>query len=271
MTTSLIETANTTDTLSHSKSSSSSNSIASTGADQMTSQLETASSTHGLASSSLSPSSSSSSANAIVNASSILNLSPLSSSSSSFGANVSSIDPAKLASVAAHLAPTSQADELSQHIDQNDQTKLLNVDTSILAAQSQDQHNIATTVPVIDNALLNSSTLKIVSPLPTHTNNNQTTEEQTNLQQQSSPSQSTTSIINGNETKPLTPSSTPNPLVSPQNAAQNASTTPTTNATTTATNVASPVPKRLHVSNIPFRFRDPDLRAMFGVSINHLV
>jgi hypothetical protein len=26
------------------------------------------------------------------------------------------------------------------------------------------------------------------------------------------------------------------------------------------------VPKRLHVSNIPFRFRDPDLRAMFGVS-----
>jgi len=27
-----------------------------------------------------------------------------------------------------------------------------------------------------------------------------------------------------------------------------------------------PVPKRLHVSNIPFRFRDPDLRAMFGVS-----
>ncbi|XP_029619866.1 RNA binding protein fox-1 homolog 1-like [Salmo trutta] len=25
-------------------------------------------------------------------------------------------------------------------------------------------------------------------------------------------------------------------------------------------------PKRLHVSNIPFRFRDPDLRQMFGVS-----
>jgi len=25
-------------------------------------------------------------------------------------------------------------------------------------------------------------------------------------------------------------------------------------------------PKRLHVSNIPFRFRDPDLRSMFGVS-----
>lgn len=27
-------------------------------------------------------------------------------------------------------------------------------------------------------------------------------------------------------------------------------------------------PKRLHVSNIPFRFREPDLRVMFGVSIN---
>jgi len=27
-------------------------------------------------------------------------------------------------------------------------------------------------------------------------------------------------------------------------------------------------PKRLHVSNIPFRFRDPDLRTLFGVSFN---
>ena len=29
-------------------------------------------------------------------------------------------------------------------------------------------------------------------------------------------------------------------------------------------------PKRLHVSNIPFRFRDPDLRNMFGVSIYNI-
>ena len=29
-------------------------------------------------------------------------------------------------------------------------------------------------------------------------------------------------------------------------------------------------PKRLHVSNIPFRFRDPDLRQMFGVSAPEL-
>lgn len=28
-------------------------------------------------------------------------------------------------------------------------------------------------------------------------------------------------------------------------------------------------PKRLHVSNIPFRFRDPDLRQMFGVCVLH--
>lgn len=28
-------------------------------------------------------------------------------------------------------------------------------------------------------------------------------------------------------------------------------------------------PKRLHVSNIPFRFRDPDLRQMFGVKTDH--
>lgn len=27
-------------------------------------------------------------------------------------------------------------------------------------------------------------------------------------------------------------------------------------------------PKRLHVSNIPFRFRDPDLRQMFGVRVS---
>lgn len=30
--------------------------------------------------------------------------------------------------------------------------------------------------------------------------------------------------------------------------------------------VKEQTPKRLHVSNIPFRFRDPDLRNMFGVS-----
>lgn len=39
--------------------------------------------------------------------------------------------------------------------------------------------------------------------------------------------------------------------------------------TTVAITVTDPTknqPKRLHVSNIPFRFRDPDLRAMFGVS-----
>ncbi|KAL1514191.1 hypothetical protein ABEB36_003486 [Hypothenemus hampei] len=40
-----------------------------------------------------------------------------------------------------------------------------------------------------------------------------------------------------------------------------------TKATGTGTQAATDIanqPKRLHVSNIPFRFRDPDLRAMFG-------
>lgn len=32
-------------------------------------------------------------------------------------------------------------------------------------------------------------------------------------------------------------------------------------------NEAKDTPKRLHVSNIPFRFRDPDLRQMFGVRV----
>lgn len=45
-------------------------------------------------------------------------------------------------------------------------------------------------------------------------------------------------------------------------------TTTTSITSTTVTNtsdVNSNQPKRLHVSNIPFRFRDPDLRQLFGV------
>uniref|UniRef100_A0A1A9WT82 RRM domain-containing protein n=1 Tax=Glossina brevipalpis TaxID=37001 RepID=A0A1A9WT82_9MUSC len=41
------------------------------------------------------------------------------------------------------------------------------------------------------------------------------------------------------------------------------------NTPSTATIDAKNQPKRLHVSNIPFRFRDPDLRAMFGYSDNN--
>lgn len=41
----------------------------------------------------------------------------------------------------------------------------------------------------------------------------------------------------------------------------------TTPATATQGTDLKGQPKRLHVSNIPFRFRDPDLRAMFGVSL----
>lgn len=42
----------------------------------------------------------------------------------------------------------------------------------------------------------------------------------------------------------------------------------TTPATATQGTDLKGQPKRLHVSNIPFRFRDPDLRAMFGVSFS---
>ncbi|GIX97266.1 RNA binding protein fox-1 homolog 3 [Caerostris darwini] len=44
--------------------------------------------------------------------------------------------------------------------------------------------------------------------------------------------------------------------------ATNSTTVTTTIPTTDATKVSQP--KRLHVSNIPFRFRDPDLRQLFG-------
>jgi RNA binding protein fox-1 len=40
----------------------------------------------------------------------------------------------------------------------------------------------------------------------------------------------------------------------------------TQNTTDSSSGSGKNQPKRLHVSNIPFRFRDPDLRAMFGVS-----
>lgn len=43
--------------------------------------------------------------------------------------------------------------------------------------------------------------------------------------------------------------------------------TPLTSGATSTLSDSKSQPKRLHVSNIPFRFRDPDLRAMFGVRI----
>lgn len=40
----------------------------------------------------------------------------------------------------------------------------------------------------------------------------------------------------------------------------------TSTSVASAGTTAAPIqPKRLHVSNIPFRFRDPDLRQLFGV------
>jgi len=42
---------------------------------------------------------------------------------------------------------------------------------------------------------------------------------------------------------------------------------PTTAASAAA--AAAQGPKRLHVSNIPFRFREADLRNLLGVSVSH--
>ena len=54
---------------------------------------------------------------------------------------------------------------------------------------------------------------------------------------------------------------------SPTTLSSSSTTTTSSTSTTTSTNQ----PKRLHVSNIPFRFRDPDLRQLFGVSQCHSV
>ncbi|XP_046819788.1 RNA binding protein fox-1 homolog 2 isoform X6 [Vespa crabro] len=56
---------------------------------------------------------------------------------------------------------------------------------------------------------------------------------------------------------------------SPEGAVEAGSLVPVTSGATTPATVTQATdlkgqPKRLHVSNIPFRFRDPDLRAMFG-------
>ena len=51
------------------------------------------------------------------------------------------------------------------------------------------------------------------------------------------------------------------PASSASSSSPSSSSTPTITATQTTIQ-----PKRLHVSNIPFRFRDPDLRQLFGVS-----
>ncbi|VBB33723.1 unnamed protein product [Acanthocheilonema viteae] len=56
------------------------------------------------------------------------------------------------------------------------------------------------------------------------------------------------------------PQMPPPSTVQSQPAAPNALTTPDPS---TSSNSVDSAPKRLHVSNIPFRFRDPDLRAMF--------
>ncbi|VDN02835.1 unnamed protein product [Thelazia callipaeda] len=60
--------------------------------------------------------------------------------------------------------------------------------------------------------------------------------------------------------RPQMPPPTSTSQVQQQSTASNTLTTPDPS---TSSNSIDSAPKRLHVSNIPFRFRDPDLRAMF--------
>ncbi|CAF0873547.1 unnamed protein product [Brachionus calyciflorus] len=62
----------------------------------------------------------------------------------------------------------------------------------------------------------------------------------------------------------ITPSSTSSSDLAKNDDSTNLPTDLNNNTTTNTTTSTANQPKRLHVSNIPFRFRDPDLRAMFG-------
>lgn len=69
----------------------------------------------------------------------------------------------------------------------------------------------------------------------------------------------------GQQTAPTQPGNE----ASPEGAVEGGSLVPVTSGATTPATATQGTdlkgqPKRLHVSNIPFRFRDPDLRAMFG-------
>jgi hypothetical protein len=109
---------------------------------------------------------------------------------------------------------------------------------AVVSSQSAQQSLISTT-NTINNNIINPLISSSVNNCNTNTiisnNNNQTV----------STSTTTTSVANNtiNET-PKTPINT--------------------NQTNTVNNPNVNQPKRLHVSNIPFRFRDPDLRQLFG-------
>ena len=78
-----------------------------------------------------------------------------------------------------------------------------------------------------------------------------------------------TTVVSGPHNVPTSTLLHPGQVVSP--AQQVKSSTPPSgqagnNTPSSAGQPGDNTPKRLHVSNIPFRFRDPDLRNLFGVS-----
>lgn len=101
---------------------------------------------------------------------------------------------------------------------------------------------------------------------PAQTDLLQQTEPETILQQQTSVSNN---IVEGvtvtSSGSQCTVSSQSGSIVSSIAQSTSTVTTPLTSGAVSTLSDSKSQPKRLHVSNIPFRFRDPDLRAMFGV------
>lgn len=101
---------------------------------------------------------------------------------------------------------------------------------------------------------------------PAQTDLLQQTEPETILQQQTSVSNN---IVEGvtvtSAGSQCTVSSQSGSIVSSIAQSTSTVTTPLTSGAVSTLSDSKSQPKRLHVSNIPFRFRDPDLRAMFGV------
>ncbi|CAF1328054.1 unnamed protein product [Adineta steineri] len=126
------------------------------------------------------------------------------------------------------------------------------IDSSILATVSSQHHSFASTNMITTNNISNlivdsTSHLSQVTSVP------------------SSPSsiiESTTANSNNNLIHSLSPNDNTQSNSSSSHSPQSTSTI-TPNGSSSSTNGSNSTQKRLHVSNIPFRFRDDDLKAMF--------
>lgn len=127
-----------------------------------------------------------------------------------------------------------------------------------------------------DNKLVDP-TLNVYIKLESSADTNNQTVSSVNLSPKSQSDASNSTVMSNNSINNTSPSSN---ILSPSASTSGAnnlndiakSTSPASlnvnnsdsNSEQAAGTQPAPIPKRLHVSNIPFRFRDPDLRAMFG-------